>query len=1513
LALRLEPLEDRTVLSVFTVTNTNDSGPGSLRQAIFDANTTPGMNTVAFNIGGGGVQTIRLSSSGLLIGNSITVDGTTQPGYSGAPLIEVNGSQVSGGPNSVGLAVGDNATVRGLVVNGFTGAQIGMGTGAVLAGNYIGTDVTGTRPVQGDPHIAGIGVRVGTNDRIGGTTAADRNLISGNFYGVYLVGGSGGQNVIEGNYIGTNAAGSQALANTYGVDLEMGNNTVGGVAPGAGNVISGNGIGVFFNGSRNNVVAGNLIGTDPTGFSALGNSIGIDMFDGFSHIIGGTDPGARNVISGNTAGGIIIDGQSGSIAQIQIQGNLVGTDINGTRALPNAAGIALDAPGVTIGGTTSAARNVISGNTNQGISVQVCDGALIEGNYIGTNAAGTAAVPNQTGVSFSVLATNATLGGATDGAGNLISGNSAYGVQIANSTATGILVAGNRIGTNAGGTAALGNAYGVYVFGSSNNTIGGTTAAARNLISGNITGVAVGGANGNLIEGNYIGTDLSGANAIPNVDGIDLLSGSNTAGGITSGAGNLVSGNSNIGIAVFASGDVIQGNRVGTDITGTTRLANSGPGIMLSGSNNTVGGTTASARNVVSGNGFGVDLFGVGATGNVVAGNYIGTNAGGTAALGNFHGVTLESGANNNVIGGTDAGAGNVISGNSIDGVALLSGGNRVQGNFIGTDAAGTHAVGNPNGILLQQGSGNTIGGTTTAAHNVISGNTNQAIDVRTSGNLIEGNLIGTDATGAAALSNLFGVAFNFGSAGAILGGTDTGAGNVISGNNIGVFIRADSITVQGNRVGTNSTGTTALGNEIGVANGGSNSTIGGTASGAGNLVSGNGTGISDGSNTLILGNLIGTDISGTHAVGNQTGVAEFGTHASVGGSAAGARNVISGNTSIGVNVFGGGVLIQGNYIGTDITGTEAVGNGTGVSISSNGNTIGGTDAGAGNLISGNLADGIALLPGTGGNLIEGNRIGTDVTGTQALGNIRGVFDRGSSNTTGGTQSGAGNLISGNRNNGAELNGGARFQGNFVGTDVSGTIALGNGGVGVAVSGSNNLIGGTDPGAGNVISGNKATGIEAFSGSANLVEGNTIGADVNGAAALPNFVGVAIDSGAANNTIGGRGAGAANQISGNRFSGVLLASPGNSVLGNLIGTDAGGSNALGNGSAGVSIISSNNTVGGPVAGAGNVISGNNVGVLISGNASGNQVQGNLIGTDGTGTAALPNSTGVRIDGGGASNNAIGGTAAGAGNVISGNTHEGIVITSSGNLVQGNFIGTDASGSVPLANAIGVSIAGSGNTVGGTAAGAGNLLSGNTMYGVFLSGSGATLNRVQGNLIGTDATGTAALSNGYGVFIDAASNNTIGGTPAAANRIAFNRNDGVLVQTGTGNAIRANSIFANGGQGIRLVNGGNNNQPAPVITSASSSVGFLTFQGTLTAAPSTTYTLEFFANTAADPSGFGQGQQFLGFITVTTDASGHASFAASFASDVQPGEFLTATATDPGNNTSAFSQDVLITG
>jgi titin len=424
-------------------------------------------------------------------------------------------------------------------------------------------------------------------------------------------------------------------------------------------------------------------------------------------------------------------------------------------------------------------------------------------------------------------------------------------------------------------------------------------------------------------------------------------------------------------------------------------------------------------------------------------------------------------------------------------------------------------------------------------------------------------------------------------------------------------------------------------------------------------------------------------------------------------------------------------------------------------------------------------------------------------------------------------------------------------------------------------------------------------------------------------------------------------------ISGNTSIGVLIQGNSNLVEGNLVGTNPAGTRALGNGGGGVYIIAAsnagvvggnNNTIGGTTAAARNVIDASGSaanrhnGVAISSPdatilASGNVVEGNFIGTDVTGTRALGNSGSGVLLSSLESGNTIGGTAPGAGNLISGNGIDGVALWpgAGGDVVQGNFIGTDVTGTHPLGNAnAGVEIRQAfGNIIGGTVPGAGNLISGNTKDGVLFDQASA-VNLVEGNAIGTDVSGTHNLGNGgNGVNVTgAAANNTIGGTSAGAgNVIAFNAGRGVDIASGTGDAVRANSIWANKILGIDLGNNGvvlndskghigpNDYENFPVIGLAMAGTNTLSLAGSLQSTPNTTFALDFFASPAADPSGYGQGQTYLGSLNVTTNAAGVASFSdtLNLANAVAPGEVLTVTATDPGGNTSEFGRAVTVTG
>ena len=646
---------------------------------------------------------------------------------------------------------------------------------------------------------------------------------------------------------------------------------------------------------------------------------------------------------------------------------------------------------------------------------------------------------------------------------------------------------------------------------------------------------------------------------------------------------------------------------------------------------------------------------------------------------------------------------------------------------------------------------------------------------------------------------------------------------------------------------------------------------------------------------------------------------------------------VINSFTDNGILIQTGGTnVIQGNFIGVSTNGATARANGQdGIYIKSGSNLVGGSAAGAGNVISGNATNGVHLS-GTAatGNTIQGNYIGTDVTGNLVVGNGGDGISlfQASANVIAST------LISGNANSGVYLSqpqtSNNVVQGNFIGTTASGNQPLGNGSSGVTLSSANgNTIGGQVASARNLISGNQLDGVLVLSGVGNWLAGNYIGLDNSGLVAVSNGShGISL-SGANSNHIGGSVAAARNIISGNGVYGIYIynGSSGNLLEGCYVGTDATGASSVANGSRGVRIDSSGNTIGGTAFGAGNVISGNSGnGIYLNGlSASNNVLQGNLIGTDATGTNALGNvNSGINISG--APQNIIGGTAAGAGNLVSGNLSAGILLSgagASGNQLQGNYIGTARTGQSALPNALeGINCNGAvSNLIGGQVPGAGNLISGNTTRGLWLQN--ASWNTIAGNSIGTAIDGTSPLGN-QTIGIDCgvgSTNNLIGGTVAVAgNRIAFNGGPGVWVRSGStnavGNRITCNSVFSNSGLGIALGSsgvttndscdldaGGNMLQNFPVLTQTVHGPGTSTsIQGSLNSTPSSAFLLQFFANPSCDASGYGQGAMYLGDLAVTTDPSCNAHFVTTLPVSVPDGFVVSATATDSANNTSEFS-------
>lgn len=310
------------------------------------------------------------------------------------------------------------------------------------------------------------------------------------------------------------------------------------------------------------------------------------------------------------------------------------------------------------------------------------------------------------------------------------------------------------------------------------------------------SGIAI-GANNIVVKGCYIGTDATGTVPLGNgLFGIAIGAGhGNVVGGSSPASRNVISGNGH-GVRIAGgntTGNRVIGNFIGTDRTGKADLGNSNNGVIVSGSasGNVIGGATTGERNVISGNTHGVLITGASVTGNRVLGNYIGTDKTGTLGLGNtLHGVLIEESAANNIIGGAIAAARNVISGNNSNGVMIdnfATQGNKIRGNYIGTDRTGTAHLGNDsNGVFIRDAIGNVIGGTTSGAGNVISANHSSGVAISgiASGTRVLGNRIGLAATSAASLGNV-GDGVRVSASDNIIGGTQAGAGNVIAHNGL--------------------------------------------------------------------------------------------------------------------------------------------------------------------------------------------------------------------------------------------------------------------------------------------------------------------------------------------------------------------------------------------------------------------------------------------------------------------------------------------------------------------------------------------------------------------------------------------------------------------------------------------------------------------------------------------------------------------------------------------------------
>lgn len=909
----------------------------------------------------------------------------------------------------------------------------------------------------------------------------------------------------------------------------------------------------------------------------------------------------------------------------------------------------------------------------------------------------------------------------------------------------------------------------------------------------------------------------------------------------------------------------------------------------------------------------------------------------------------------------------------------------KIYGNYIGTDRSG--ALSKPNGrhgIVIHDAHDSRIGGPQAWQRNVIANSGWSGINVQSApGVLIRNNHIGTNVAGTEDWGNgEDGITIN--TADVTVGGTMPDEGNLISGNGRhGVHLTgapaADNV-VQGNRIGTNISGASAIPNDengVEVAANGGTSRIGGDADDAGNLIAfnrGQGVHVYQGTGHRILGNSIhtngdplglGIDLRHSPFVGqvtlNDALDADTGTNGLQNFPAIHTVDVAGGQTTVtgflhskaatqyGIELYANSSCDPSRHgeaekfldrytVTTDTTGVvpidrvinEELPAGWSIAATATG-PEGTSELSVGRAVEGDCVatyvvnsaedapDGDAHQPSNDGQCDTGSAAG----GLNGVCTLRAAIQQ--SNASVGRDVIAFDLAEDDRvirpaaalpTITREVLIDATTQMGYDGAplvrvDGADAPSIANG---LSMSRPPHPKGHTVEIRGLAITG-FSNGVRIQGLGQTVLKANHIGVDGDGAAA-GNSTGVYVDG--SGHRIGAPGAGDGNVISGNTNQGVWIAGSanGNRLYGNRIGTNPAGTAAVPNGKEGVLVQGTSTKVGGVDVGERNIISGNDwSGVRVTG--ADNTVAGNYVGLSQSGAAAVPNSRdGVEISN--AARNTI------AGNVLSGNLEAGLTLENSGakdNVVRGNRIGTNAAGTTAIGNHDdGVQISGIDNLIGGTAFGHHNQISGNQDHGVHITGAATTGNKLEGNLIGTDAAGAAGVPNAnHGVFVASSENNVVGGPGSAGNTIAFNGGAGVAVGTRAGNAIRGNGIFSNTGLGIDLDTagvtpndagdsdtGGNDLQNFPVVSGVGSDAGKTTVLGSLQSAADTQFTIDVYRNVDCDSSGHGEGQVHVGSATVRTGTTGTAPLRFTLNAPIPVGQPVTVTATSPGGDTSEFS-------
>lgn len=430
--------------AVYSVTNTNDAGTGSLRQAITNVNIYPGTHSIVFNIptsdpnyiSAQGIWKITPASTLPIITRSnVLIDGTTQTANQGdtnpfGPEIMLDGNHLFGSDFAFHLYNVSGATIKGFIIGRFTvGIEIsGTSHDNIVAGNYIGCNYNATDTLS---NTHGIEILSGPyHNTIGGSTASERNIFSGNNHvGIRVV--NSNSNMIKGNYVGLNRTGDGAVKNYDGISIEGTSkyNLIGGYTAAERNYVSGNdayGIPLFGTGCDYNIIVGNFVGTDITGKDSIPNTYGVLFDDGASYNrLGGRITGAGNLLSGNSAYGVFL--YNPGTQYDTVVGNLIGTDISGTLPLPNSNGMVIDGPSFK----HYVDSNLVSANRQNGIDIHVAgsDSNVVIRNKIGTDISGTLALGNALdGIRIGEGPRYNMIG--LSGKGNIIANNGGNGITV---------------------------------------------------------------------------------------------------------------------------------------------------------------------------------------------------------------------------------------------------------------------------------------------------------------------------------------------------------------------------------------------------------------------------------------------------------------------------------------------------------------------------------------------------------------------------------------------------------------------------------------------------------------------------------------------------------------------------------------------------------------------------------------------------------------------------------------------------------------------------------------------------------------------------------------------------------------------------------------------------------------------------------------------------------------------------------------------------------------------------